>query len=254
MIYASWGVTFYFAWFSIISNMTDVDNMRKTIGFNIVTGAIYTVPIFFFCSGFLQTYAFMQKVEAKEMNLSKYYFRKVFRYMPLNIASGLLLVKILPYAGNGPVWNNFATLVEPCNDKFWTNVLWINNLYPKAYDDRCMPWTWFAPCYIQLSLLLPIFVMIYNSFENKKIIGGIYTMIAIVSIIINYMFVYSKNMGGTLVMNDDFYAEVFSSPIFQFPSFFYGILNCLIYLRYKNNRLSNSQFRNSFSSRALEMI
>jgi hypothetical protein len=59
MIFASWGMTFYFAWFSIISNITDVDNMRKTIGFNIVSAAIYTVPLFFFCSGFLQTYSFM---------------------------------------------------------------------------------------------------------------------------------------------------------------------------------------------------
>lgn len=63
MIYAAWGVTFYFAWFSVISNMTDVDNMRQTIGFNIVSAAVYTVPIFFFCSGFLQTYSFVQKVE-----------------------------------------------------------------------------------------------------------------------------------------------------------------------------------------------
>jgi peptidoglycan/LPS O-acetylase OafA/YrhL len=93
-----------------------------------VSGAIYTVPIFFYCSGFLQTYSFCQKVDDNEMNLGKYYFRKIFRYMPLNIASGLFIVKIMPYAGNGPVWNNFATLVEPCNDKFWTNVLWISNL------------------------------------------------------------------------------------------------------------------------------
>lgn len=77
-----------------------------------------------------------------------------------------------------------------------------------------MPWTWFAPCYIQLSLLLPIFVMVYNSFQDAKIIGGIYTIIAILSIIINYMFVHSKDVGGTIVMNDDFYAEVFSNPLF----------------------------------------
>jgi hypothetical protein len=68
------------------------------------------------------------------------------------------------------------------------------------------------------------------------------------------MFVYSKNLGGSIVMNDDFYAEVFSNPLFQFFPFFWGILNCLVYMRYKNNRLSNNEFRNSFSSRTLEMI
>jgi len=188
------------------------------------------------------------------MNLGTYYLRKVFRYMPLNLASGLLIVKIMPYAGNGPVWNNFAKLVEPCNDQFWTNMLWISNIYPKAYDDRCMPWTWFVPCYIQLSLILPIVVMTYNKFENKEVISSVYMIIAILSIFSNFVLVHSEDVGGSIVMNDDFYAKVFSNPIFQFFSFFWGILNCLIYLRYKNNRGIQNEFRNSLSSRTLEMI
>jgi hypothetical protein len=54
MIFAAWGVTFYFSWFSIISNKPAVDDMLKTMTFNIMVAAsIYTVPIFFFSSGFL---------------------------------------------------------------------------------------------------------------------------------------------------------------------------------------------------------
>ena len=82
--------------------------------------------------------------------------------------------------------------------------------------------------------------MTYNAFEKKNVIGSIFIMIAILSIILNFMFVHSKNLGGSIVMNDDFYAEVFSNPLFQFFPFFWGILNCLVYLGYKNNRISNN--------------
>jgi peptidoglycan/LPS O-acetylase OafA/YrhL len=173
MIFAAWGTTFYFSWYSVISNKPAVDDMLKTVTFNLfVSAAVYTVPVFFFISGFLQTHSFLHRNERDYMqmftfkNLAKYYFRKIFRFMPLNILSLLLLVKMMPYLGNGPVWNNFSQLVEPCNDKWWTNILWINNLYPQNYDDRCLPWTWFVPCYIQLSLLLPIILAIYIGIEN----------------------------------------------------------------------------------------
>lgn len=56
-----WGITFYFSWFAVISNQPEVDTMKDTMLFNIVSGTVYTVPIFFFCSGFLQTFSFMQK-------------------------------------------------------------------------------------------------------------------------------------------------------------------------------------------------
>jgi hypothetical protein len=48
-----WGITFYFSWFAVISNQNDVDTMKDTMFFNIVSGTVYTVPVFFFCSGFL---------------------------------------------------------------------------------------------------------------------------------------------------------------------------------------------------------
>lgn len=54
-----WGITFYFSWFSIISNQTEVNEMMDTMLFNVVSGTIYTVPVFLFCSGFLQTFSYL---------------------------------------------------------------------------------------------------------------------------------------------------------------------------------------------------
>ena len=63
VLLAIWGITFQFSWFSVISNPDEVDAMRGTWAFNAVSGAVYTVPVFFYCSGFLQTLSFMRKDE-----------------------------------------------------------------------------------------------------------------------------------------------------------------------------------------------
>ena len=61
----------------------------------------------------------------------------------------------LPLMAEGPIWGNFKTLIEPCQSGWLNNVFWINNLHPTGFDDKCLPWTWFVPCYIQLTLLIP---------------------------------------------------------------------------------------------------
>jgi hypothetical protein len=80
--------------------------------------------------------------------LATYTLRKLFRYLPVNAVCMLGVVYIMPYLGTGPVWNNFAKLTAPCQDKWWTNIVWVNNLYPREFDDKCLPWTWFVPCYV----------------------------------------------------------------------------------------------------------
>mmetsp|Transcript_7393 Transcript_7393/g.12482 ORF Transcript_7393/g.12482 Transcript_7393/m.12482 type:complete len:206 (+) Transcript_7393:791-1408(+) len=147
-----WGQTFFFSWYSIVNNPDQVAEMRKDYAFNFVTGTLFCVPLFFFCSGFLQTYSFVQRDKRESLfvpkNLAKYYLTKLLRFVPLNLICLLFVVYILPFLGSGPVWRNYATLMQPCNSKWWTNALWINNVYPLAYDDKCLPWTWFVPCYV----------------------------------------------------------------------------------------------------------
>lgn len=59
LLLAIWGLTFQLSWYSIISNPDDVEDMRNSFSFIIVSIAVYTVPIFFFCSGFLQSLSFL---------------------------------------------------------------------------------------------------------------------------------------------------------------------------------------------------
>jgi len=152
MVIVIWGWSFFFAWFSIISNPNEVEEMRNNMWFTLVSMAIYTVPTFFFCSGFLQTFSFLNKNKEESMytpkKLALYYLRKILRFVPLNFICMLAVMRIMPYVGYGPIWKNFAQLTAPCENLWWTNLVWINNVYPREFDDKCLPWTWFMPCYV----------------------------------------------------------------------------------------------------------
>lgn len=264
MLLMIWAFTFYFVSFSVISNRDQMEQMQKTLLFNIVSCTVYTVPTFFFCSGFLQTFAFMQKDQEMDMftaqNLGRYYARKVLRYVPLNVVAMLIVTKALPYLGSGPVWNFYDKLVAPCQTNWWTNVLWVNNLYPAEFDDKCLPWTWFVPCYVQLSLIVPPTLFLYKKVQSKMMSGIILTSITVMSIILTFAFAFSTDYGATIATNnknnnsEEFFSKVFMNPLFHLSSFFLGICMSLVYVRFRKERGHISALKNSFSSRLIEML
>ena len=197
LLVTTWGITFFFSWYSVISNPAGVDEMTSSLLFNCVSGTVYAAPLFFFCSGFLQTNAFMQRNQEEDMftpaKLGPYLALKFFRYVPLNAMALLAVVYIAPFIGSGPIWGHFHKLMEPCHTKWWANLLWISNFYPAAYDDRCLPWTWFVPCYVQLSLLLPFILAIYAKSSNRFLSGIIYLVMFIAALGGTFGLVYAQN-------------------------------------------------------------
>ena len=41
----------------------------------------------------------------------------------------LFLTKLLPFFGNGPLWFQVREEIGGCSDYWWTNLLYISNLY-----------------------------------------------------------------------------------------------------------------------------
>lgn len=212
--------------------------MLGTFTFNVVTAAIFTLPVFFFCSGFLQTIAFVNKEDRETMfsfkTIGGFYLRKLLRYAPLNIMAMLALLFLMPLMAEGPIWSNYQTMIEPCKTKWLLNVFWLNNLFPSGYDDKCLPWTWFIPCYIQLTLLIPplMYIGVKGGKFGQVIIGGL----ALAFTFINFIIVYTQHLGASIVMNDEFYSKIFMMPYYHAPAFLMGILCALIYSDYLAER------------------
>ena len=71
---------------------------------------------------------------------------------------------------------------------------------PSKFDERCLPYTWFVPCYVQLSILLPIVLYVYVSALNKFIAGIVYLLMFVGLIAGTFAITYEANVGGTIAV------------------------------------------------------
>ena len=138
-------------------------------------------------------------------------------------------------------------------------MIFINNFYPANFDDKCMGWTWFVSCYIQLSILLPLLIAIYQVIPRK--FGNIlYAALMIVAFVINAALIVSMDTGiflkfdDNLYLNNDFYALIFMRPYFHFNSYLWGVILCIAFLRYVQEKVNPNSERNSLSSRIFTFI
>lgn len=135
---------------------------------------------------------------------------------------------------------------------WWTNVLWVNNLYPANIDDKCLPWTFFMPIYMQLSLALPPVLWIYTIIPNNVVKILYVLMLTLASLPATFMFVKAKT-NGSIELNEAFLNDVFMNPLIHLSSFLFGMATCLIYRRYMEDR-ATAEGGNSSSSRTFEFI
>ena len=143
----------------------------KRPSFQLVVGADMGVDAFFFLSGFLVAYMAVDELANKgRINWGLYYFHRIWRLTPSYAFVLFIYVALSPYMGSGPMWNTYqATLgftnttpSNACSKYWWTNLLYINNLYPADFEDQCFKWGWYLAIDTQLYAISPIFLFAYH--------------------------------------------------------------------------------------------
>ena len=127
----------------------------------VIGGGFFAVDVFFFLSGFLCTYPLLEKVFAKggKMNVPLLIFHRYFRLIFPIAAVTLFSVSLMKFTAEGPLWNQFAQNgADKCKKYWWTNLLFIQNIYPWRLLDECVGWTWYLAIDMQLFLVTPFVV------------------------------------------------------------------------------------------------
>ena len=92
------------------------------------------MDVFFFVSGFLGAYLMVQKMYPREgrINVLMLYFHRFYRLVPAILALTLIALFLFIHFGGGPIFYASARtgVVEPCEKYWWSNFLFIQNLYP----------------------------------------------------------------------------------------------------------------------------
>ncbi|CAH2091701.1 unnamed protein product [Euphydryas editha] len=123
----------------------------------------------------------------------------IFRYIRVTPAYMIVLffyMTWLPKIGEGPLWNEKVQLEqERCIDRWWTNILYINN-YVKP-EGMCMFQSWYLAVDTQLFFVAPI--LIY-SLWNWRRFGPILAAVAtIVSLVIPSVITYKERLDPTIL-------------------------------------------------------
>jgi hypothetical protein len=223
LLYAIWGNTYFFSWYGLYDNPEGVISMRQGFGFVLITGVAFVASLLFFTQGFVSTFSLMSnKPEGEDVTVMEclmFVVKRIVKLLPFNLFIIGFAVCLAPNMGGGPFWDHYLKTFEPCKSNWWTNAVFIHNIYPAAFDEKCMGWTWIISCYVQLTILLPIFLMVFV--KLPRVISGIfYALIIIGSMAFNIWYIMDQETGligrfdNGFYLNNAFLEQVFMKPWF----------------------------------------
>ena len=260
-LYIMLASSFLFTWYAYLANPEQIESHKKQWAFLIVYCAFYTAPLLFMVAGFLQTFEFMQQ-PAEEMfsagGLLRFYVWRLVKFVPLLATVLLFAMFILPFAGSGPIWQTYETVMKPCDSYWWTVLAQVNNVYPtQSFDDKCMPWAWFIPALTQLSLILPPLTFLYTklmprqgaTFGREVLTRAVFVSIVLLLLAMNAGLTYYYDLGALPVqitpltpasadpnylnaVSFDYYNKLFMQGYFHLSSYVIGFCLALSYRRH----------------------
>ena len=141
------------------------DVMPRFISQVIINGFL-SVDSFFFLSGVLVSYLTLREMKRRKgkFPVVPYYLHRFLRLTPTYMFILFFYWFISMYLGqstpnvqvglgpSSPTWKS-------CEQYWWTNLLYINNLYPDKINDECMSWSWYLANDMQFFVISPLIII-----------------------------------------------------------------------------------------------
>ncbi|XP_071103158.1 O-acyltransferase like protein-like [Haliotis cracherodii] len=144
--------------------------LTQSFSFQIITNATLSVDSFFLLSGLLVTYLFLKETEKagglKVKHMILYYVHRYLRLTPIYAYVIFINTFLVVYLTDGPTWMGSADS-QFCVDNWWTNLLYINNVYREK--TKCLGWGWYLAGDMQFYVVAPLaLIPLALSFSMKN--------------------------------------------------------------------------------------
>ena len=153
--------TLYWAFLSgTIKNTNYVfSTVIKRFSFQVIMNGFFSVDSFFFLSGALVAYLTLREMEKRRGRFPflTYYLH---RYLRLTMVYAFLLFfwwALTQHLVDGNTWKDVTD--KNCEKYWWTNLLYINNLYPWKMEKECMGWSWYLANDMQFFVVAPLILI-----------------------------------------------------------------------------------------------
>lgn len=225
-------------------NFEYLSTMSTTPGFTtIVNAGLYAVDVFFFIGGFFVAYVLTQKFEdfckrlagsSKALLFGKVYFHRIYRIWPSYALCVLVLYKLAVFVWSGPAWSSFAAMTKECEGKWWTNLLYIDNLFGRDTSDYCFAWGWYLSNDFQMFLVSPALIFLYVS-RKRLAVCLMFLLLGLSlfsSFLISFLNGFKADRGANTDDNLNFFNLYYSKPWVRCDVYIYGLLIGLFYLEF----------------------
>ena len=172
------------------------------VSFQAICNGFFSVDIFFFLSGLLVAYLSVRELKRKNGRFPflSYYFHRYLRLTPTYAFILFFIWLLMMHLADGPMYH-FVGLsnYHNCKNYWWTNLFYVNNLYPWRNEEECIPWTWYLND-MQFYIFAPlILIPLYFLFPLGLVISAIVLLVS---------FVISGTLAGTYDHQANEYASI----------------------------------------------
>ncbi|XP_032291038.1 nose resistant to fluoxetine protein 6 [Drosophila virilis] len=147
---------------------------------NFISHAVFSVDTFLFLSGLLLVVISMRSLERTKgrLNIPLMYLHRYLRLTPIVAVAILIYMKLLPYLGDGPMFNSIHfDDYSRCERTWFWSLLYLQNY---ATAELCLNHTWYLAVDMQLYILSPIFLLTLYKW-GKKAAAGIFVFMLLLS-------------------------------------------------------------------------
>ncbi|XP_071497836.1 nose resistant to fluoxetine protein 6-like [Diadema antillarum] len=225
------GHTFFFAMeMGITGNLLIAYGWFQNFGFQVISNAFFSVDSFFFLSGFLLTFITLRKMGERDGRIpwGFFYFHRYWRLTPAVLATILIWMYIKPVMGDAPLWNMYQN-VDTCINYWWTNILYINNFYPRMFMNECIGWVWYLANDMQFFVISPLIILPLYYFPplGLSLIG--FLLFASFGVTGALTGIYKFGPSGAQIPGYDkptmdFSSVIYSKPYCRIPPYLVGML------------------------------
>ncbi|OWF53651.1 nose resistant to fluoxetine protein 6-like [Mizuhopecten yessoensis] len=210
--------------------------------FQAIINALVSVDTFFALSGLLVSYLFMREMEKTKgkMNWGLFYFHRFWRLTPPYMLVLFVEVTLTRYFANGPFWPEGGFEKDFCEDTWWTNLLYINNLVKT--DKTCFAWAWYLANDMQFFVLSPLMLvpLFYSKFIGMAVCLAFLTGTFIATGVISTKYDLPVS---TFIPSEKYFDYYYIKPWTRMGPYIIGIMaGYLLYrskLRYNMHRVLN---------------
>ena len=162
-----------------VQNVGVLKDVLSRFTFQAISNGFFSVDSFFFLSGLLVAYLTFREMKRKKGRFPflMYYLHRYLRLTPTYAFVLFFVWLLMMYLGEGPTfhlaaWEGSAHY-QNCEKYWWTNLLYINNIYPWKLEDECIGWTWYLANDMQFYIFSPLIIIpLYFLFPVGLIISA----------------------------------------------------------------------------------